>query len=108
MCAYCNVWAQAHLDTGAGKLHKPPAQPARLPTAPWAGTWQNLLWMGMVEGVISIADFLGHPWRPRSLPAHQYSLTAFPSESVGTMRSVLYQRVSVATRTAPHGTGLPS
>ena len=95
LCAYCAVQAHAHLDAGAEGLHRPPAQPARLPSPPWAGTWQLVLWRGLLEGATCIGDFLWHPWRPCTQPAHLDYMTAIPSECAGAMRSVLYEKVSV-------------
>ena len=39
------------------------------------------------------ADFLGYPWRPDHLAADGLHLTAYPSQCVGTQRTVLYLEV---------------
>ena len=95
-CACCVLQAHAHLATAAEVVHRLPALPARLPSPPWAGTWQLVQWRGLLHAVTSIGDFLWYPWRPGSQPAHLDYLTAVPSESAGSMRSVLYQKVSIA------------
>ena len=47
------------MDTGAKKLLRPPAHPARLPfLAPWSGSWQPALWEALTEAVTSIAGTL--------------------------------------------------
>lgn len=84
---------QGDPGTGADKLRRLPAQPARLPFKTEWG-WQIELWRALGEGIMCIADFIGHPWRPRDLPANEYHMTAIPLAFVGTQRSAPYQEVT--------------
>lgn len=90
--AECAVLAQA--AGGAGRLLKPPAEPARLLFTDEPGL-QSMLWRALLEGVTCLTDFLGHTWRPRELPADEHHFSPFPQWKVGTMRTALYQDMLV-------------
>ena len=86
------VLAQADRGANGKKLIRPPAEPARLPyMAEWA--WQGELWLALSEGITSIADYLGYPWRPLGMTPDRHHITSFPGQCVGTIRSPLYQEV---------------
>ena len=70
---------------------------------PSPSSWgHNQLLMSLLEGTSCIADFLGCFWRPCELPC-QHNLSGFPSHSVGTGRSALYDEVMTHTLTrGPH------
>lgn len=77
---------------GAETLLKLPAQPARLPFAADLA-WQRALRKSLRESVTSLTDFLGHPWRPSSLPVDAHHVSGIPSQWIGCMWSLLYQEV---------------
>ena len=79
-------------DQGEEKLLKPPARPARLPFAAEL-TWQRALRKSLTEVVTSLSDFLGHLWRPVSLPVDEHHVNSWPAQRVGSTRSALFQEV---------------
>jgi hypothetical protein len=97
-CTYLKLnvpWACCLSQTacGANKLLKPPVEPARLPYT--AGLiWQSALWEALSEGVASLADFIGHPWRPSSLAADAHHIIIYPSPYISTLRSAPIQEVN--------------
>ena len=50
------------------------------------------------EGITLLSDYLGQPWRPYELPVTEHYAAGFPSHTIGTMRSALYQEVGHCTR----------
>jgi hypothetical protein len=91
VCTACTL-AQGPGCAGAGKLWRPAAGAARLPWALVHG-WHSALWQAMAEGVTCLTDFLGSPWRPHEMAPDADHVSCWPSRSVGTARTALYQEV---------------
>lgn len=82
-------WARTKEPAGAWLLWSP-AQLARLPPAAKQLPLHTLLRV-LTEGVTLWTDFLAYNWRPRQLLPDAIYVPLFPSASIGTLRSALYQ-----------------